>query len=398
MADSVSNDMMNSAPRSEPTRPRLRIGSKLLADAFAGDGTLLLRAGAGVDSDLRLHRLLQPDVTFGPDGSHIMPLDMDNEAVLDESAEPSDPEQFHKHVRRAYLLKTDVVQKVTKVFSRIGSTGTIDVGFAKSMVSALIGDMLDDPRALVSLTQLKDADAYTYTHSVNVGILTIYLAMVAGMHDNLDEIGIGALLHDIGKLTISPRILNKPDKLDAREFKIMRGHPKTGVDLLIKSGGYSQVSLTCVLDHHEKIDGTGYPNGRRSSEIAPYATLTSLADVYDALTTDRPYRKAMNPRDAVMLMTQQMSSGFDPVFLKLFVATVGYFLVGSKVKLSDGSVGVVTRNHRSDPLRPEVELVNEESDNEAKRSGVVDLRKEENIFVSRFIKERKFIPFVCQAA
>lgn len=369
---------------------RLRLGSRLLADAYAGDGNLLIRAGAEVDTDSRLNRLLQPDVRFGPDRSPEIPIDLESEAKLDEevSNKELDTAEFRKSIEHARSIKDEVVEDITEVFGRIESSGKVEVRFAEKAVSALVGEMLDDPRALVSLTQLKDADSYTFTHSVNVSILSIYLAMHSGLIEDMELVGTSALLHDIGKLRIPAAILNKPGDLSHEEHKAIRSHPELGVGVLQASGGFCDEVHCAVLDHHEKFNGTGYPNHKNSGGISRHARLISIADVYDALTTDRPYRKAMDPREAMLLMTGHMSKGFDPTLLKRFVAAVGYFPVGSKVKLSDGSLAVVVRNHPSDPLRPAVEIVRDVNGNTLSPALATDLRVEKDVFVARFIKDK----------
>lgn len=370
----------------EHLEPRLRVGSRLLADAYAGDGALLLRAGAEVGSKRRLLRLSQSDVRFGDERSTEIPIDMSRERELEERELAT--AEFHDCIERARSLRDEVVSDITAVFSRIESAGKVDVGVAENAASSLVSEMVCNSRALVSLTRLKDADSYTFTHSVNVGILSIYLAMCSGFSDDIEDIAVGALLHDIGKVRIPPSILQKPATLSADEWQLMRRHSEMGVEILEASGGYSEVIRSCVLDHHEKFNGVGYPNAKKGSEIARHARTVAIADVYDALTTDRPYRKAMDPRDAMMLMTDQMSNGFDPALLRRFVAAVGYFPVGSKVKLSDGCLGVVVRNHPTDPLRPAVEIVSDAQGDEVRRFRAVDLRSESGVFVVQFLRDR----------
>lgn len=315
-------------------RPGLRIGSRLLADAYAGDGTVLLSTGQSVNSDQQLDRLLQPDVSFGLDHSIEMPIDFDYEAEMDAKAalaesglDPSD-----ERLVKATVLKTEAVKEVADVFSRIGSTGVVDVATARNAVTALIGQLVINPGSIVSLVQLKSVDAYTYTHSVNVGILAMYMAMATRYERYIEELGTGALLHDIGKINIPTSILRKNGPLTREEFQIIREHPRLGAILLLKSGHEEEISLSCVLHHHEKITGSGYPFGKRQSEISPFARITGIADVYDALTTDRPYRKAMTPSAALQLMVDRMGHELDPELLARFIAAVGH-LSGSKISV-----------------------------------------------------------------
>ncbi len=370
-------------------RPRLRLGSRLLADAYAGDGNLLLRAGAEIDSECRLNRLLQPDVRFGPERSNKIPIDLEREAHLN-NARPTnelDTAEFDKSVSRALKIKDEVIRVITEVFDRIKSLDGVEVRFAERAVSSLVNEMLEDPRALVSLTKLKDADAYTFTHSVNVSILAIYLAMHSGLIDDLELIGTAALLHDIGKMSIPLSILNKPSALTSQEQKQIMAHPQMGVDLLKKSGGFPGEIVRAVLDHHEKYCGIGYPNRRNGSSISRHARVISIADVYDALTTDRPYRKAMDPREAMLLMTGHMSKSFEPVLLKEFVAAVGYFPVGSHVKLTNGCWATVVRNHPAEPLQPAVQTIRDAQGRATRETTATDLRRKKDVYVQTFISD-----------
>jgi putative nucleotidyltransferase with HDIG domain len=307
--------------------PRLRVGSRLLDDAYSGTGVLLLRAGRQITGLPQLSRLLQPDVRFGPDGAFEPPLDIQNEIALDVQAArrkrpPPIPEE---RLQEAAVLKSEAVTEVTQVFDRIEATGEVDVGLAKGTVSSLVGQLLDNRDALMSLVRLKNADAYTFTHSVNVSILAMYLALGTNYERYMEELGTGALLHDVGKLGIPTPLLNKPGPLDEFEFGLIKQHPSQGAQILRKSGYMPDIGLSCVLDHHEKMTGGGYPSGKRATDISPFAQITCLADIYDALTTDRPYRKAMTPQEAFLLMTQKMRDEFDPRLLYHFVSALGSF-------------------------------------------------------------------------
>jgi putative nucleotidyltransferase with HDIG domain len=246
---------------------------------------------------------------------------MEKEAAEREKA-ASTPE---KRLEQAAVLRSEAVTAITDVFSRVEATGKVDVVRAEQTVSSLVSELLRNGDSLLNLVQLKDADAYTYTHSVNVSILSMYLALNTKYQKYVEAIGTGALLHDIGKVRIPPEVLRKDGPLDESERRMIRQHPEFGAQLLLDSGCCADITLSCVLDHHEKATGCGYPRGKRDTDISPFARITCLADIYDALTTDRPYRKAMSPRDAVLLMSRQMRSDLDPLFLNRLIAAVGCF-------------------------------------------------------------------------
>ena len=206
-----------------------RIGSKLLLDAWSADGRLLLRAGARVSTHVELDRLLQPGVRFGPNRTSEMPLDPANEAAL-EAAE------LLERRERAKTIRNEAEEDIRQVFQRIGTTGRVDVPTAEAASHKLTASLIEDAHAALALIQIKDVDEYTFVHSVNVGVLSIYLAMHTEYRDSVEEIGVGALLHDIGKVSMPVDIIRKPGPLNAEETDIMRRHPLLGAELLEKSG------------------------------------------------------------------------------------------------------------------------------------------------------------------
>ncbi len=315
----------------EPKAPRLRIGSKLLQDAFSGDGYLLLRSGAPIDSELRLQRLLQPDVRFGPYRSTEIPLDLENEAELDAAQGTIDPrlEKFLEDLNIAKAVKSEAIEKINELFQRVCTNGELDLYIAQNIASQLLNCLMRNPAALVSLSLLKDADRYTFTHSVNVSILAMYLAIHTDMREEIEDVGIGALLHDVGKLDIPVNILNKQGPLSEKEMQVMKRHPVAGYEILRRSGEKRHIVLSCVRSHHEKINGKGYPDGKMGPQISSHAMVTSIADIYDALTTDRPYRRSYNPKDALDLMLDKMTTDLDPSLLQCFAWVIGHYPVGS---------------------------------------------------------------------
>jgi HD-GYP domain-containing protein (c-di-GMP phosphodiesterase class II) len=240
------------------------------------------------------------------------------------NVEPSPiPVHIPEAFQQAYAIKSDSFKQVQSVFDRIESSGTLAVDELEDTVSALMDQVTSDGIAIASLTQLKDTDGYTYSHSVNVCILAMYMSLTTSYEPEIRHIGLGALLHDVGKVTIPVSLLRKRGALDESERRLIQEHPRRGVHLLHNAGCTNAIVLSCVLDHHEKLTGRGYPGRKPACEIGPYAKIVSLADVFDALTTDRPYRKAMSARDALMLMVSEMSPDFDPWLLQRFVDVVG---------------------------------------------------------------------------
>ncbi len=205
---------------------------------------------------------------------------------------------------------------------------------------------------LVNMIDLKVFDDYTYSHSVNVAVLSIIIGVTMGLgRKELTKLGLGALLHDIGKVFIDKDIVNKPGKLTDEEFSSMKMHSKLGYDYVRDRFQLPVKSYVAVLDHHERYDGSGYPNSKKGDEISDFGKMIALADVYDALTSERPYRKALPPSEAMEYIMGNSQVHFDPELVKVFSRKVAPYPVGTLVKLSNGMTGLVVENYEAFCLR-----------------------------------------------
>ncbi|QXM06469.1 HD-GYP domain-containing protein [Crassaminicella indica] len=222
-------------------------------------------------------------------------------------------------------------------------------------VSNILDDLLMNKDIMLNLSDIKAVDDYTFAHSVNVCVLSIITGIAMGYNrERLEKLGIGAILHDIGKVAIPREILNKPDKLTDDEYKIIQGHPRLGYDLIKKHSSISSISAMIILTHHERYDGTGYPLGKKKEEIHEFSRIVAVADVYDALTSDRIYKNKILPHEALEYLKSMSSKQFDPCVVEKFVANVAAYPVGTIVKLSTGIKGIVVDVHKNHPNRPKV--------------------------------------------
>lgn len=214
---------------------------------------------------------------------------------------------------------------------------------------------IDNNSALaVDISVLKTSDEYTFKHSVDVATVAMIVAKKQGLSkDDIHSIGIAGLLHDIGKSKIPLEILNKPGKLDDDEFAVMKRHPEFGYEILKEKEGISTAISLAVLQHHEKMNGRGYPFGYAGDKIIPYARILSVADVYDALVTERPYKKPFTQRNAIELI-MSMTDELDINAMHSFLDSVILYPVDSKVKLSTGEEARVVKNNPESVLRPTV--------------------------------------------
>jgi HD-GYP domain-containing protein (c-di-GMP phosphodiesterase class II) len=200
-----------------------------------------------------------------------------------------------------------------------------NISATKRAVADVVDLILDDKETSHHLMMITDHDYYTYTHSVHVGVLSVCLAknIFRRSHaHNLHELGAGFFLHDLGKVHIDQEIINKPGKLTDEEMEEMKKHPNLGFKILHETKQMTQESKIIVLQHHERVDGTGYPKGIRGDELHVYGKICAIADVYDALTTDRPYRKKMQPFEGLKIMKEQMMHHFQKDLFEQFVLMI----------------------------------------------------------------------------
>jgi putative nucleotidyltransferase with HDIG domain len=230
-------------------------------------------------------------------------------------------------------------------------------------VSEVVGGMADSilrsPDALSSLTRLKHFDEYTFFHSVNTSVLALSVGRHLGYERvPLLQLGTGMLLHDIGKTQIPLEILNKPGRYEANEFEIMKQHVMRGAEILSHTTGLTDMFLMPTLEHHERVDGTGYPYQRPKTDLSQFGLIAAIVDIYDAVTSDRCYHKGKTPHDTLQILYQLGSQGHvDGELVQQFVQVVGVYPVGSCVLLSTGEKAIVKQINHHAPIQPVVVLL-----------------------------------------
>lgn len=262
-------------------------------------------------------------------------------------------------------LRMETVNGIKKIFTIIKNHN--DPGAKtesiKTMVDGIVDELLANKNMMVNMIDLKCFDNYTYLHSVNVAVLSIVMGIALGLDRmTLSRLGLSAILHDIGKVFINKKILNKPGPLTAAEAEEMKMHSMLGYNYAKEKFRLPIASYAGIIDHHEKFDGSGYPNAKSGKRISLFGRIISLADIYDALSSERPYRKALGPSEAVEFVMGNFETLFDPQIAGVFIRKVAPYPVGTTVRLSNGYTAIVVENFESACLRPRVRVVKVDDD------------------------------------
>jgi putative nucleotidyltransferase with HDIG domain len=258
-------------------------------------------------------------------------------------------------IRKLYSEATSLA---SSVWDMAKSEGVPDPKAARALVDSLAQAVSANRTALIALTALKNYDNYTFTHMVNVSILTMSQARALGLDGQpLRELGLAALMHDIGKVRTPTEVLNKPDKLTDAEFEIMRMHVVDGAEILRRTPEMPALAPVIAFEHHLRIDGTGYPFGAKRATLNIGTQLCGIADVYDAMRSQRAYQQAF-PSDRILeVLKRNDGHQFDQNLVRRFTQLLGIYPPGNLVRLDDGSIAVVLAVHAPDPFRPRVKLV-----------------------------------------
>lgn len=287
--------------------------------------------------------------------------------------------------------RVSAIKNLSTAFRKCQATSNVDMPLFEATTKNLVDALLSNRSNVIQMNDIRCYDDYTFAHSVNVSILSAMLAMFRDYTPKrLHEVTLGALLHDIGKIKIPKPILNKIGSLTAEEFAIVRKHSEDGFNILRKCRDMSIVPMHVAFQHHEKYDGTGYPRGLKGAEIHEYARIVAIADVYDALTADRPYRIACLPYEAYRIMIQYANKQFDNELLETFFSYIAVFPVGCTVQLNTGEYGIVTDVEQNYTFTPKIKLLTTADNKLCQGNIILDLKKEKS-YVSRSLRETELL-------
>lgn len=316
----------------------LQEGMALAKPLYRGNNELMLACGVSLSS-----RYIDSIKKLGYPGVYV-----DDDISKDIEIVNAISDELHREtmvgIRRIFVT----AQQGGKTASRL------DIN---KQVEDILDELLHNQSIMLNMIDLRSFDSYTYAHSVSVAVLSMVIGIA--FHKNKDELiklGLGALLHDIGKVFISKDILNKKGPLTPEEFNVIKTHSRAGYDYVVDQYNLPILSRVTIVDHHERYDGSGYPLGKKKAEISLFGRITAVSDVYDALTSERPYRKATSPSNAIEYIMAGSGTLFDPEVVRIFTNKIAPYPVGASVRLSNGWSGIILENYESLCLRPRIRV------------------------------------------
>jgi len=395
----------------------LKVGMVLAEPVYDNDGELLLGAGLRIYSIYQIRRIVQsgvravtidtekgidclpgevleeaPPETAGRESVSAPPEKAAESAgdklLLESLTTPKAAEKkvdFYEESAVAREIYQAAIDVVIKTFRGIKMGEMIKVGPSKKAVSDLLGSINRNQDALLTLAKIRKRDEETFAHSVNVAVLAMVLGKSLGLSENLvHALGIGGLYHDAGKMMIDDKIMNKQGTLTDLEWQEMKMHPVFGEKILSITEGIPEESVLVAAQHHERCDGSGYPRGLKMGDIHLFGLISAVADVYDAMTSDKVYRPAMMPSDSLAQIYHEKGEKFHPQVVDALVKSVGIFPLGSMVMLSSGEMALVVSTNPKNLTQPKVSVIFNKKGMLLRSRDIIDLAEEDS-FITKAV-------------
>ena len=345
----------------------ISLGMKLAKPLYNAEGMVLLNAGIELQERF-IDRLRELDITYVYIEDDLT-QDVDVPDVISEKT------------------RIEAVVNARKIMEQIKLGRGVDAAQAKRVTNTIVDELCKNKGVMVNFLDMRTCSDYLFSHAVNVCVLSVMTGISLEYDElRLQDLGVGALLHDVGKTMVSPAVLNKKDRLTWQEREEIKKHPSFGFDILRNNPDISLVSAHCAFQHHERFDGSGYPRGLKEQEIHQYAQIVAIADVYDALTSDAAYRRAMPVYEAVAIITKAGDSCFDSELVKVFVDNIAIYPIGSIVRLNNNQVGVVVDISREAKSKPVVRILFDEQKQPMTRLTELDLSKNQQLYIADVVE------------
>jgi len=309
-------------------------------------------------------------------------------ALKETQPEPGHGEELKAKAKEFYR---GAVEAIKKIVEDIGFKKRVNIEKARSAINSMVASIQRNRTPLITLASLKAHDEYTFSHAVNVAVLTLVQGEALGLdRQTLNDLGIAALLHDMGKLKVPEEILKKPGKLTSEEFELIKLHPADGAKILMNTPGINKLAYVVTFEHHIKYDLSGYPVvSREKGGLNLGSMLVRIADTYDAMRSNRYYAKEIPPEKTIKEMEESSGKEFEPVLLRKFIRLIGVYPPGTFVRLDTNEIGFVFRTNPSDPYRPRVKIVIDSNGSKIEKPQEINLEEKvpETGNFRRLIKE-----------
>lgn len=354
----------------------LEIGDTVVSSVYCNNtGKLLLKEGTQITGD-DLFQLRKSQIS-----GHCEILDdVDMEGIRIEILD----RVANKKVRKAYI-DTFVVGK--SIYDNLSRGNPINVKMACEAVDMLVTEIMLRDNVLLQLATMRLIDDYTFSHMVNVALYAATFAKCMNFsQDDIRDLALAGLLHDVGKARLPREILRKPGELNDKEFEVAKQHTGYGYELLLQEPGINERVRQAALQHHERGDGSGYPLGLKSEQIATFSKIISIVDVYDALTSDRCYRTRILPHESAgILLGDCTSRKLDPELVRIFLKYIVLYPVGTEVVLNTGERARVVEVHSDHPLRPVLEILRSDRLGNISVAGIMDLLANPSVYIAQIL-------------